>query len=239
VAGWPICCDQQQKILCSDSAIRSRTIHGLIHWPVIQAVCSQHAALELPTRLTSLLLAWPPVATTRPPPWFALCINAAQIWPPNRTEACSFLLAVTLCDHSRSSNEYGWNGRKRRAAFRSAHVWPAGSNGARQPASRPCLEHGRCDSGCGVLAVLATPTHSYPQVILIVIATGCCCCCCCCLSVQGHSVAELFVQRWGPEALLPFALTGADVSSSSVDVAGKGTVQLLRPETRDAVRPSC
>ena len=51
---------------------------------------------------------------------------------------------------------------------------------------------------------------------------------------MGHSVAEAVVRRWGPDALLPFSPTGQDVALDSVDVAGKGAVELLRPDSRDA-----
>lgn len=51
---------------------------------------------------------------------------------------------------------------------------------------------------------------------------------------MGHSVAEAVVRRWGPEALLPFSLTGQVVETDSVEVDGKGIVQLLRPDNRDA-----
>ncbi len=51
---------------------------------------------------------------------------------------------------------------------------------------------------------------------------------------MGHSVAEAVVRRWGPDALLPFSLTGPDEELDSVEVVGKGAVELLRPDTRDA-----
>jgi hypothetical protein len=51
---------------------------------------------------------------------------------------------------------------------------------------------------------------------------------------MGHSVAEAVVRRWGADALLPFSPTGQDVALDSVDVAGKGAVELLRPDSRDA-----
>ena len=51
---------------------------------------------------------------------------------------------------------------------------------------------------------------------------------------MGHSVAEAVVRRWGPDALLPFSLTGQEVEEDSVEVVGKGAVELLRPDTRDA-----
>lgn len=51
---------------------------------------------------------------------------------------------------------------------------------------------------------------------------------------MGHSVAEAVVRRWGPDALLPFSPTGQDIDVDSVDVAGKGAVELLRPDARDA-----
>ena len=51
---------------------------------------------------------------------------------------------------------------------------------------------------------------------------------------MGHSVAEAVVRRWGPDALLPFSLTGQDIEQDSVNVVGKGTVELLRPDAKDA-----